>query len=83
METEIITALAAVIVALIGALGWQQRRNGKNHNPNFETLELLIKQQIGLQGEANDKLDALGLSMKAIETTVQFCPTVQATRRGQ
>lgn len=86
METEVVWALLGVLVALLGVavtIIAMQRRNGKNGNPNFETLEVLIQQQITLQEKSLDKLDALIVSMTTIETTVQFCPTVQATRRGQ
>lgn len=84
MEGEAIGALSAVVVALVGAIGILMRNGKKNHhaNPNFETLEVLMNQQLESQKVIIEKMDATLLALQGIQTTIQFCPTVQATRKG-
>lgn len=74
-------ALVGVMAALLGVsvttIGILFRRNGKPQNPNFETLEVLSKQQLRALEGIDARLDRLLEVLTEVKTTVRGCPTVQ------
>jgi hypothetical protein len=86
MENEIIASLGTIIVALGGALGWQQRRNGKNGNPgigaHLARLETLAEQQVRATEQASIALTAIQVTLATLEATVGTCGAVQVRQRG-
>lgn len=90
MEDTLVGLLGVAGTVIVGLLGllFVQRRNGRNHsahqNPNFETLEVLLQQILKAQQDNVGKQDKILTALTAIQTTIKFCPTVQATegRRG-
>lgn len=83
MESELIGALGAVSVGLLGVVAVLLRRgNGKsNHNPNFETLEVLSQQQLDVTKELRGKLDQVLLMLTETKGVVANCEAVQQAIR--
>lgn len=82
LDAQLLGFLLGISVAVIGtlvtALGVSLRRNGRNsHNPNFATLELLLKQQVAATWKVEDKLGEVLLVLTEVKTRVSGCPTVQ------
>jgi hypothetical protein len=64
MDTEIVWALLGVLVALLGVAATTiavllRARNGAIHNPNYQTLELLLKQQVHTFESMDEKLNKM------------------------
>ncbi len=77
MEAEVIGALGATSVGLLGVVAVLLRRNGKNHNPNFATLEMLAQQQLDCTKELREKMDQVLLMLTETKMVVGNCEAVQ------
>ncbi|KKN69022.1 hypothetical protein LCGC14_0444940 [marine sediment metagenome] len=80
MDSEVLAALLGVfgtiIVGLLGLCGILVRRNGKQepHNPNFETLTMLMKQVLDATQSMDHNIDGMREILVEMKTVIGRCP---------